>query len=331
VIDPAYTSEPFGEALAGLMEKHGMAPRDAVERLGKSWRHTLDKLPSIDRRRLPPDHLRQIRELFELPAGYFAEERLQRVLDDVKRDPALRDGLYFALLKGGSRAANELAARQAEEDDLDESFDVPVAAPTFHELAIVVVDVSECARAGGEGPPPARLAIAELLDDIAASPLNTSISTAFVKVDELGVASTRPVSALEQPGERFLDAIWARDAEGPDEDQPAAPNLADALEIAHSKAVDFLEVPHDVPAAAVVVVLSSGACDDPDRAREVAAKINTLPFAKVVTCDVVGHDPDSPEVALLRELATHPESAPARVDDTSLGDWLHLRAGFVSA
>jgi transcriptional regulator with XRE-family HTH domain len=88
------TNEPFSTVLPRLLKERDMSLRTLAEMLELNPSHLSRGLRQVDYKRLSPQLIRRVGELFELPEGYFPEERELFVIERIRADPGLRDRLY---------------------------------------------------------------------------------------------------------------------------------------------------------------------------------------------------------------------------------------------
>ncbi len=91
------TDESFAQALPELLAERNMSVNTLAKEVGKSQSHFSRALRGADSKYLSIDLIRAVRERLGLPEGYFLEEREAFVVERVRNDPALRDGLYKRL------------------------------------------------------------------------------------------------------------------------------------------------------------------------------------------------------------------------------------------
>jgi transcriptional regulator with XRE-family HTH domain len=87
--------EPLGKALPAVLAERGISLRGLAERIGVNPSH----LSRVTRgeKSATPELVRRINRALELPAGYFIEDREQRILERIRRDGVLRDRIYDEL------------------------------------------------------------------------------------------------------------------------------------------------------------------------------------------------------------------------------------------
>jgi plasmid maintenance system antidote protein VapI len=87
--------EPLGMALLAVLAERGMSLRALAKRIRINPSH----LSRVIRgeKAATPELIKRITRTLELPAGYFIEDREQRILERIRRDGKLRDRIYDEL------------------------------------------------------------------------------------------------------------------------------------------------------------------------------------------------------------------------------------------
>lgn len=89
---------PFADELPDLLDKRGISLRALARSAGVNDAHLSRLLRGVGYRTRPSRDLAQrIAEALDLPHDYFTEYREAVVIDEIKRNPRLRDQLYARL------------------------------------------------------------------------------------------------------------------------------------------------------------------------------------------------------------------------------------------
>jgi hypothetical protein len=307
--EPPFTTRPLGQALDELLDQTGMPVEDLIKHLGRRWRFLRRGVANVDGRGLPAEELARLRGMFDLPPGYFIEEREAFVARELRREPELRDRLYFALIDKDRRQAARLAAAAEAPADPPEPEPelalVPLAPPTLRQLVLIVLDTTLTATVARGPRDEVDAAIARLLDELGGSQGSSNFAVAFVTYDEHGVASVPPAHpALIEDG--VVEALWQSverpdDADG-DETGTGGPLLHAALDVAHALAEAFFEEPSDLPVSVRVLVISSVATSDTEAARAASARLEKLPAVSVIALSPVDDAAFDRDDVLIRHL-----------------------------
>lgn len=91
------TEEPFVEAVPRLLKEHGLSLRALAREAGVSHSFLSRVLRERDYKRAGPELARRTAIALDLPADYFAEYREGVVIDEIRRNPRLRNDLYRRL------------------------------------------------------------------------------------------------------------------------------------------------------------------------------------------------------------------------------------------
>jgi transcriptional regulator with XRE-family HTH domain len=91
------TDKPFVEEVPRLLKEHDMSIRGLAAAVGVSDSHLSRVLRGADYKTPSTDLMSRVAKSFGLPADYFAEFREARVIEEIKRDPKLRNSLYRRL------------------------------------------------------------------------------------------------------------------------------------------------------------------------------------------------------------------------------------------
>jgi transcriptional regulator with XRE-family HTH domain len=99
-----HSAEPFGVALAGLMQLRGFSWRKLGYLTGKTGGYLHHTATGI--RPVPGDELLEaIARRLGVAPDYFLEYRQRRVEEALRRDPAALDDLYSKLTEGTEEAS----------------------------------------------------------------------------------------------------------------------------------------------------------------------------------------------------------------------------------
>jgi transcriptional regulator with XRE-family HTH domain len=92
------TESPFNEELPALLQRRGLTLRSLARQAGVSHAHLSRLLHGVGYRSRPSiDLTRRIAAALDLQPDYFKEYREAVVLDEVRRNTALREELYNRL------------------------------------------------------------------------------------------------------------------------------------------------------------------------------------------------------------------------------------------
>ena len=331
---PRIANGPLRDALTDLLHRTGISLEDVTRHLGRDWRFLLrGGVEQLSGRRLTMDDLAQLRRVFDLPPGYFVEEREAFVIERLRLEPELRDRLYFALVdRDGRRAAGPGHAAALVDgapsiENADDEILVPLAPPAALQLVLVVLDTSMSTARMDSALPRDDIdrGLAMLLGDLFRSQDASSFSVAVITYNNGGVASTVPADPRQLRSPAFIDALWhSVEAAASDSDEP--PLLDHALVVAHSIAEPFVLQDSDVPVSVNVLVLSSGMGTDRTTTLDAADRLKQLPALSVIAIDLIDRRLENGPCELLRELSSDPGTNPRSLD-TPLAQ--HLRPGRV--
>jgi transcriptional regulator with XRE-family HTH domain len=93
----AQTDRPFTEELPVLLAERGLSQRKLAQLLDVNPSHLSRALRGADRARPSIDLIRRVAQTLDLPTGYFPELREAKLIEELKRNPRLRDKLYKQL------------------------------------------------------------------------------------------------------------------------------------------------------------------------------------------------------------------------------------------
>jgi transcriptional regulator with XRE-family HTH domain len=93
----AQTDRPFAEELPSLLAECGLSQRKLAQMIDLNPSHLSRVLRGADRSRPSTNLISRIASALNLPAGYFPELREAAVIERLRSDPELRDGLYDQL------------------------------------------------------------------------------------------------------------------------------------------------------------------------------------------------------------------------------------------
>jgi transcriptional regulator with XRE-family HTH domain len=97
------TSRSFGEELPELLKARGLSLRALARTVGVGDDHLSRVVRGARSKRATGELTRRVAVALKLPEDYFAEFRESFVIDEVHRDPNLRDSLYDGLRKGRTK------------------------------------------------------------------------------------------------------------------------------------------------------------------------------------------------------------------------------------
>lgn len=99
------SQEGFRELLPELLAARGMSVNALAKAVGANQSHFSRALRGADRQVFSVDLIRRSGKVLGLPVGYFPEEREALVIEQVRRDAALRDRLYRRISQNQSTAS----------------------------------------------------------------------------------------------------------------------------------------------------------------------------------------------------------------------------------
>ena len=93
----AQTNQAFREAVGGLMDERGWCQRDLSAAVGVDPAHISRLLKRGSRLRATPQLMTRVARAFEVDPEFFVEYREWCVLEEVRRNPSLRERLFGML------------------------------------------------------------------------------------------------------------------------------------------------------------------------------------------------------------------------------------------
>ena len=91
------TDQSFADELPSLLTERGLSQRKLAQMIDLNPSHLSRVLRGADRSRPSAVLISRIAKALDLPAGYFPELREAAVIERLRSDPELRDGLYDQL------------------------------------------------------------------------------------------------------------------------------------------------------------------------------------------------------------------------------------------
>jgi len=98
------TSKPFVEELPALLDDRGMSLRSLARAVGIGDDHLSRVLRGARAKKPSADLARRVAVVLELPEDYFPEARLEFVIEELVRQPALLDRVYDQLQRAAAPA-----------------------------------------------------------------------------------------------------------------------------------------------------------------------------------------------------------------------------------
>lgn len=95
------TDRPFAQALPELLKEHNLSVNTLAKAIGTNQSHLSRGLRGADNKGLSIEIIQSVREHLGLPVGFFPEEREALVVEQIRRDPELRERLYKRLPSRG--------------------------------------------------------------------------------------------------------------------------------------------------------------------------------------------------------------------------------------
>lgn len=92
------TTRPFAKELPKLLTERGLTQRALAREVG-GFDHAYLSRMLAGKVAANPEHLARISQYLGLPQDFFPEVRQARTINAIRKDPKLRDEIYFGLVR----------------------------------------------------------------------------------------------------------------------------------------------------------------------------------------------------------------------------------------
>jgi transcriptional regulator with XRE-family HTH domain len=101
------TDKPFADELPGLLKERGLSLRKLARQVGVGDDHLSRVVRGARAKKPTADLARRVATALQLPTDYFPETRLDFIVQQLARDPALLDATYDRIRRTASKGRSK--------------------------------------------------------------------------------------------------------------------------------------------------------------------------------------------------------------------------------